>query len=193
MSSPSRDNWEHRHRGHDAGGAPEPFVQEVLSLLPRRGLALDVAAGRGRHSLAFAAHGLSVVAVDYSQEAMRALAQAVHRQSLAIWPVVADLDNFSIKSNAFDLIANVNYLDRKLFPRYVAALKPGGMLLADTFLIDQAEIGHPRNPDFLLKHHELRALMGDLEIIRYREGLTVYPDETRAWRASALAVKRGSI
>src|SRR2546421_9682776 len=192
MSSPSRETWEHRHRGHDVGGAPELFVQEVLPLLPRRALALDVAAGRGRHSIAFAARGLSVVAVDYSQEAMRALVQAVHRQCLPIWPVVADLDNFSVKPSAFDLIANVNYLDRQLFPRFIEALRPGGMILVDTFLIDQAEIGHPRNPDFLLNHHELRELVADLEIVRYREGLTVYPDETRAWRASALGVKRGA-
>jgi hypothetical protein len=59
--------------------------------------------------------------------------------------------------------------------------------LFDTFLIDQAEIGHPRNPDFLLKHYELREMLRGFELIRYREGLTIYPDGFHAWRASALA------
>jgi hypothetical protein len=60
-------------------------------------------------------------------------------------------------------------------------------LLAETFLIDQAEIGHPSDPRFLLKHYELRELIGDLEVLRYREGLTVYSDGARAWRAGAAA------
>ncbi len=85
---------------------------------------------------------------------------------------------------------NVNYLNRPLFPKLVRALKPGGALLVETFLVDQAAIGHPNNPDFLLKHYELRDLLGGLEIVRYREGLTVYRDQTRAWRASALAVRK---
>ena len=44
-----------------------------------------------------------------------------------------------------------------------------------------------RNPDFLLRHFELKELLGDLEIVRYREGLTVYPGGQQAWRAGALA------
>lgn len=186
----SRRGWEERHRGREAGGEPEPFVLEMLPLLPHRGIALDVAAGRGRHPLALAKHGLKVVAVDYSQEAMRALAELVHAQHLPIFPVVADLDSFPIRSAAFDLIVNVNYLDRTLFPKFKSALKPGGILLVDTFLIDQAAIGHPKNPRFMFDHYELRALLDGLEIVRYREGLTVYSDNTRAWRASAMASRK---
>jgi tellurite methyltransferase len=63
--------------------------------------------------------------------------------------------------------------------------------LAETFLVDQAEIGHPKNPDFLLQHYELRELMGGLELLRYREGLVAYPDGSKAWRASAVARRNG--
>ncbi|HKN00143.1 MAG TPA: class I SAM-dependent methyltransferase [Candidatus Binataceae bacterium] len=185
-----RAGWDGRHGGRPGGGEPEPFVIEVLPLLPRRGVALDVAAGRGRHSLALARAGLSVVAVDYSRKAIAALADAVHGGGAAVWPVVADLDTFPIGDGTLDLIVNVNYLDRSLFPKFARALKPEGFLLADTFLVDQAASGHPRDPRFLLGHYELRTLIGGLEIIRYREGLMVYPDGTSAWRASALVRRK---
>jgi tellurite methyltransferase len=161
----------------------------MLPLLPRTGLALDVAAGRGRHSLVLADAGLTVVAVDYSQEAMANLRMLVRARTAAIWPVIADLDSFCLADSTFDLIVNVNFLDRTLFPKFFRALKPGGMLVAETFLIDQATIGHPRERRFLLDHYELRDLVGGLELLRYQEGLRVYPDGTRAWRASALARK----
>jgi len=185
-----RDGWNDRHRGREAGGEPEPFVKEMLARLPHTGLAIDVAAGRGRHSAILAEHGLRVVAIDYSWEAIAILAKLVRRQRGTIWPALADLDTFPIKSESADLIVNVNYLDRGLFPEFTRALKPGGMLLADTFLIDQAALGHPRNPRFMLDHHELRALLGGLQIVYYREGLAIYPDQTKSWRASALALRK---
>jgi len=165
-------------------------VKEMLPRLAHAGIAIDVAAGRGRHSVILADHGLRVVAIDYSQAAIAALAKLVERPRGAIWPALADLDTFPIKSESADLIVNVNYLDRGLFPKFLQALKPGGMLLADTFLIDQAALGHPRNPRFLLDHYELLALLEGLQILCYREGLAVYPDQTKAWRASALARRK---
>ena len=54
-------------------GEAEPFLVEMLARIPR-GVALDVAAGRGRNALALARVGMQVVAVDYSVEAMRLLA-----------------------------------------------------------------------------------------------------------------------
>jgi len=185
-----RDGWNDRHRGREAGGEPEPFVKEMLPRLAHAGLAIDVAAGRGRHSVILADHGLRVMAIDYSQEAIAALAKLVEHPRGAIWPALADLDTFPIKSESADLIVNVNYLDRGLFPKFIQALKPGGMLLVDTFLIDQAALGHPRNPRFLLDHYELLALLEGLQTLCYREGLAVYPDQSKAWRASALARRK---
>ena len=40
---------------------------------------------------------------------------------------------------------------------------------------------------FLLKHYELRELLGDMELLRYREGIVTYPGDKHAWRAVALA------
>ncbi|HEY6418051.1 MAG TPA: class I SAM-dependent methyltransferase [Candidatus Binataceae bacterium] len=181
----TRADWDERNRGKPPG-APEPFLLEVIPMLPR-GLALDVAAARGRNALAMARAGIRVVAVDYSVAGLHALAANARAERLPVFPVVADFGSFQIADDAFDAIVNINYLDRALFPAFARGLKRGGVLLADTFLIDQAATGHPRNPDFMLQHYELRDLLAGLEILRYREGLTIYPDGTSAWRASALA------
>ena len=65
-------------------------------------------------------------------------------------------------------------------------------MLFDTFLIDQAVTGHPRNPDFMLQHYELRELLREMDLVRYREGLVAYPDGHSAWRAAALAIRKGA-
>ncbi len=73
-------------------------------------------------------------------------------------------------TGAYDLIVVFHYLHRPLFPALVRALAPGGLLLYETFTIDQAARGHPRNPAFLLDHGELPRLVAPLEILRQRDG-----------------------
>jgi tellurite methyltransferase len=191
MSDAGHAEWDERHRGKP-GGEAEPFLLAMLARIPR-GVALDVAAGRGRNSLALARVGMTVVAVDFSAEAMRLLAATARDARVAIWPVVANLDTFHLKDESFDAIVNINFLDRALFPKFERALRPGGLLIADTFLIDQAAIGHPRDPRFLLGHGELSAIAGSLEVEEYREGLVTYPNGERAFRASMVARRRKSI
>ena len=190
MSEPRRAEWDERHRGKPAGDA-EPFLVEMLARIPR-GVAIDVAAGRGRNALALARVGIRVIAVDFSAEAMQLLATTASASRLAIWPVVANLDSFHLKDESLDAIVNINFLDRALFPRFERALRPGGVLIAETFLVDQAAIGHPRDPRFLLGHGELRTLANRLEVEEYREGRVTNPNGEHAYRASMLARRRKS-
>jgi SAM-dependent methyltransferase len=199
----SRASWDDRHAAASAPGAAEPSVIEMIPLMPR-GWALDIAAGTGRNSLALARAGISVAAVDFSPVAMRALRETASASRLpivpvvlpvispvtlpVILPVIADLETaLPFPDAVFDVILNVNYLDRRLVPRLRKALKVGGVLLFDTFLIDQAASGHPRDPRFMLDHYELRGLLAGMELIRYREGIVAYPGGKTAWRATALA------
>jgi len=204
MSGVNRDERkasDARHRTNAAPGAPEPSVIEMLELLPR-GLALDIAAGSGRHSLLLARARFEVVAIDYAEAGLRALQTFARAERLPIWPLAADLSDFPLPRARFDAILNVNFLDRSLVPELIGALRPGGALLFDTFLIDQAATGHPRNPDFMLRHYELREMLAaemhpeqmhvQMDLVRYREGIVAYPDGKRAWRATALAIRRGA-
>src|SRR5271163_1403498 len=181
-----RESWEARLR-EMAPGTPEPSLVEMLPLIPP-GLALDVAAGTGRHAMPLARAGFRVVAADYAAAAMRIMRDSASAQNLPIHPVLADLEaGLPFAPGSFDAVVNTNFLDRGLVPQLKCALRIGGMLFFDTFIVDQARLGHPRDPRFLLGHYELREMLSDMDLIRYREGLTVYSAEKQAWRATALA------
>ncbi|HTT76419.1 MAG TPA: class I SAM-dependent methyltransferase [Candidatus Binataceae bacterium] len=189
MSLERQAYWDERHRD-GTPGAPEPSLVELLPMLPR-GRVLDIAAGLGRNAIALAEAGMRVVAADYSAQAMRALGRIATEGGLTIEPVIADLeDGWPFRPASFDLVVNITFLDRALTPYLMDALKPDGMLFFDTFLIDQAESGHPRDPAFMLRHYELRDMLATMELLRYREGIVAYPSGKTAWRATALAQQR---
>jgi SAM-dependent methyltransferase len=193
MNRERRAKWEERHRGATPGDT-EPSVIEMIPRLPP-GIALDIAAGTGRNSIALARAGWQVVAVDFSRPGLQGLAEISRYGKLPISTVFADLEeSFPFRQNSFDVILNVSYLDRALVPQLKFALRPGGVILFDTYLIDEADEaghGHLRNNRFTLDHYELRMLLAGLELMRYREGLVVYPNGKRAWRATALARREG--
>lgn len=193
MNRERRAIWDERHRATAPGDA-EPSLIELMPLLPR-GTALDLAAGSGRNSIALARAGWRVVAVDFSVTGLHTLAQIALRDRLPIATVAADLEqSVPFHANAFEVILNISYLDRSLLPQLKSALRPGGAILFDTFLIDEADQpghGHLRNPHFTLDRYELRTLLAGLELLRYREGLVVYATGKRAWRATAVA-RRGN-
>src|ERR1700691_353481 len=90
-----RGDWERRQSASGPPRAPEPSVVEMLDLLPR-GLALDLAASTGRHSLLLAHAGFKVVAIDYAETAMRKLQWIARAEDLYVWPLAADLSVFPL-------------------------------------------------------------------------------------------------
>ncbi len=169
-------------RHHDL--SPASFLAEHASLLPP-GRTLDLACGAGRNAIFLAARGHRVVGVDRDADSLARL----HAAEPAIALVRADLDRPALRDASFDNLVCTNFLDRRLFPEIERWLRPGGTLLYDTFLIDQREIGHPRNPDFLLAQGELRErLAHGYRILLTREG-RVAEGDTFAYRSGAVAVR----
>ena len=69
-----------------------------------------------------------------------------------------------------------NYLYRPLLPALVAALKPGGVLIYETFAQGNEALGKPSNPDFLLHPGELLdAVQGRLTVVAYEHGTVMQP------------------
>jgi tellurite methyltransferase len=151
---------------------PSPWLFECGDLIPRSGRALDVAAGRGRHSLLLASTGLQVTALDRDAAALHRLQTQADRLGLAITTRVSDLEVGApeLGDDGYDLVVVTRYLHRPLFPHLLLSLAPGGVLIYETFLDTQAEVGHPKNPDYLLKPGELRRLVQPLEVLREFEG-----------------------
>jgi tellurite methyltransferase len=153
---------------------PSPWLIDNADLLPRDGKrVLDVACGRGRHALLLASAGFDVHAIDRNADAIAFLRGTAERLHLSVTAGVVDLEGDSapdLGTATYNAILVFNYLHRPLMPALRAALKPGGRLFYETFTARQAERGHPKNPDFLLKDGELAQLVAPLTVLRSREG-----------------------
>lgn len=151
---------------------PCSWLVENADLLPREGRALDLACGGGRHAFLLAAIGLEVDALDRDSARTEAVRATAARAGLRVNARVVDLEtgSFDPGSSVYDLILVVHYLHRPLFPALLKALKPGGVLLYETFTVEQARHGKPTRPEFLLEPGELPRLLSGLEILRQREG-----------------------
>jgi SAM-dependent methyltransferase len=152
--------------------SPSSWLVQHAGLLPREGRALDVASGRGRHALWLAERGLTTLAVDRDAQAIRELNEAARERQLPLRAEVRDLEGgeHPLPASTFDLVVVVHYLHRPLFPALIDALRPGGLLVYETFTRAQAACGKPTNPEFLLEDGELLELVRPLEVLSSREG-----------------------
>ena len=159
--------------------APEPTVLACLDRIEpqARGRALDVACGRGRHSLELARRGYHVVALDRSSEALARLESAARDAGLAVETRRADLEapGATLGAGTYALVLVVNYLWRPLLPAIRSAVSPRGFLVYETFTRQQARLGKPTNPDFLLEPGELLRSFAGFEILDHWERLLAGP------------------
>jgi len=191
MSQDDQILWDCQHAQRQARGQPAAFLREVFDrgyweITPGR--ALDIACGSGRNALLLAEKGFEVTGVDISPVALAQGAQRARQKSLSISWQQADLENYSPESAAYNLIVNIDYLQRSLMSVIKAALKVGGFVIFETFLIDQQTIGHPKNPNYLLQHNELLGYFRDFRVLCYREGKVIINGDP-SFRAGIFAQK----
>ncbi len=174
---------------------PARFLVQQLHRLPQKGMVLDVAAGRGRHTVLLSLLGYRVEAIDRDEQALAQLLTEARSRHLAdITTRTLDLESPhppDLGENRYDAILVFLYLARPIFPQLIQALKPGGVLLYETFLIDQhLHYQHPRRREFCLGHGELLGLISGLRVLHYDEGLhDVSRDGDSAYTAQLVAQK----
>jgi tellurite methyltransferase len=150
---------------------PSSFLVENISLLPK-GKVLDLAMGGGRNSVYLAGMGFDVEGVDVSMEAVESARMLADSRDIKLNTYIIDLEQgYKITQEAYDVIICINYLQRALMPDIRNGVKRGGVVVYETFIVDQAQYGKPKNPDYLLKHNELLDIFRDFRCLRYREGL----------------------
>lgn len=156
---------------HDENQPSELLVENIALL--NKGKALDIAMGSGRNAVYLAGKGFDVAGVDISPESVKEALELVQQAGVTVNAMVADLEKeYTIEKEAYDLIICFNYLQRSLFPHIKGGLKHGGMVVYETFIVDQAKLfGKPSNPDYLLKYNELLDIFRDFRCLRYREGV----------------------
>jgi SAM-dependent methyltransferase len=179
---------------HARVAEPSPFFEawrEALRTAGRLGPALDLACGRGRHALAAAELGLPCIGIDRSREALASLRAAARPSAARVLGLCADLESgrgIPVRPGTCGAVLVFCFLFRPLAPSIAECLRPGGLLLYETFTVRQRELGRgPRNPAFLLEEGELLRLFPRLEVLAYEEGLR--DGDAPSWLASLAARK----
>jgi SAM-dependent methyltransferase len=177
MTIDEKNSWNQKHRERTHSSlTPDPLLvsayDEFLSATSP-GRALDIAGGVGRHAICLAERGWQVKLLDISDVAIEQ-AQENAKQSKTeslIVTEIQDLDgsqNFG--SEQYDLILGFYFLQRKLFPALISALKPGGHLIYKTYTTDNLKFGKgPSHPMFLLEPNELLRAFSLMRVLHYHE------------------------
>lgn len=165
--------------------SPAPFLIKHIgdiAALNTGAQVLDLACGRGRNGLYIAdkVPGSLVTLADKSVNALETVEQSASAKGLVVETWQADFEQPNISplaGKSFDVIVIFRYLHRALMPAIREALKPGGILIYETYTLDQVKYGKPSNPDFLLKPGELKEWFKNWQIIEYNE---LIEDDCRA-------------
>jgi len=184
--------WDKRFRGEGFafGKEANSFLKKHITLLPK-GKALDLATGEGRNAAFLARHGFEVDAVDISKMGLRKAQKLAKEMGVKIHALAADLDTYQIERGKYDLIINFYFLRRSLIPKIKKGLREGGMVILETYLLEQRKLGTggPKNPKYFLKPNELLQRFKDFGILFYREGIFREGGKKKAI-ASLIAQKR---
>ena len=180
---------------------PSPFILEQIDswLAARQEDAakepvelVDLACGKGRHITAVGKRGyetcFKITAVDANRHILEKLTAGLEGRK-KITPVCLDLERKglvlaeALDDRLFDLVLITNYLHRPVLGQIFALVRPGGLLLYETFGMGNEIFGRPSNPDFLLHEGELASALPDRFIIRHQffgQRRDIYPDRPPA-------------
>ncbi|WP_345969119.1 class I SAM-dependent methyltransferase [Sulfurimonas sp. HSL1-6] len=190
MAQKDKEKWDKKYtemEGLLERRPPSALVSAHAPEAPGR-KALDLACGGGRHSLYLADEGFAVDAVDISTVALAALREKADLARINL--IEADLDTFVPDAETYDMIVKTNFLDCNLITRAKAALKPGGIMVVETYMADAGNEKPDANPDFLLQKEELKSLFGEgFSVLEYREFWNE-PHEKYRMRKQAIAVRK---
>jgi 2-polyprenyl-3-methyl-5-hydroxy-6-metoxy-1,4-benzoquinol methylase len=135
---PDKNKWD---RIYSERKPAQPIPAEVLlqnrHLLPKQGVALDLACGLGANSLLLAEQGLEVHAWDISSVAIAQLDKLAQQSGLEVHLQERDVSTQPPAPDSVDVLVVTHFLVRAMAADLVAALKPGGLLFYQTYCRDK--------------------------------------------------------
>ena len=144
---------------------------------------LDLACGDGHNGIFLATKDLPVICCDISEQALSRAEKLAseNRVKVGLWQTDLETEAANpLQEDFYGGILVFRYLHRPLIPCIKKALKKGGILIYETFTIDQPRFGKPHNPNFLLEPGELPGWFEDWEIVYDFEGVKQGPERAVA-------------
>ena len=173
MSDKERWNLKYESTTYIYGKEPTAFLKEKLSLL-KKGKALVLAMGEGRNAVYLAENGFDVTGVDISEVGIEKCERLAEERGVVVNSIVADLTDYDMGKEQYDLITNFYFYDRSILPRVIDSLKPGGIIIFETYSRDHPKHSKfgPKNPDYLVNPNELLEVFKSFRILFYEDTVT---------------------
>ncbi len=172
-----QERWDSKYENevYIFGTEPISFLRDNLALLPK-GKTLDIAMGEGRNGVYLAANGFEVEGIDISEVGLNKARRLAEKNGTHITTRVVDLEKARLPENTYDVILCTYYMQRDLVPQMKKAVKPGGMIVFETYNQDYLKY-RQFNPKWVLKDNELLEMFQDFKILRYQ----AFDDGTEAY------------
>jgi SAM-dependent methyltransferase len=171
--------WDERYSGYGYfyGTEPNDFLAvKAPRFLPTGGEILSLAEGEGRNAVYLAKLGFRVTGVDGSAVGLEKARKLAEERGLDVRTIVSDLADFDFGSERWDGIVSIwchtpSALRTRLHRSVVRALKPGGVLLLESYTPQQLEYktGGPPTVDMLMTLAGAREELAGLEFIEAEE------------------------
>jgi tellurite methyltransferase len=166
----------------------------ALQATGNNGPVLDLACGSGRNGIHLVSQGQSVVFADRQQAKLDEIARHLQGNELAtFWAV--DLEHPErnpLTGRSFASILVFRYLHRPLMAAIKESVQPGGLVVYETFTVDQPRFGRPSNPEFLLRPEELEETFYSWEIIHSFEGVAICETSGREQAIAQIVARKPS-
>jgi 2-polyprenyl-3-methyl-5-hydroxy-6-metoxy-1,4-benzoquinol methylase len=173
--------WNQRYSesGFAYGTEPNDFLAaNAERYLPPKGEILCLAEGEGRNAVFLARLGFLVTGVDSSAVGLEKARTLAEQHGVNIHTVVADLGDFDLGVARWDGIVSIwchtpAGLRSRLHRAVVAALRPGGVLLLESYTPKQLEhkAGGPPTAELMMTLAAVRDELAGLELVYAEEKL----------------------
>lgn len=190
--------WNDRFRSeaYVYGTAPNQFVREQADRWPVGASVLELGAGEGRNAIFLAEQGFNVTALDYAREGLCKLQQLADERGVSVTTIQADVTAWTPDRTWDGVVSTFLHLppDARpgLYRNMQAALKPGGVLVAEWFRPEQITGGYnsggPPSVDMMITEDELRAHFPD-EGVQRIDAVETELDEGPHHRGPAAVVR----
>ncbi len=168
--------WNERYADSEYfyGTDPNGFLREQCGIL--NGPVLSISEGEGRNGVFLATCGLDVTGVDLSSVALEKAEKLAESKGVKITTIGADLETFEPEEDHYGAVISISAhlpspIRKALYPRLERALKSGGVLLLESYSLDQLSknTGGPKDPDMLMSVEKIRREFPNLEPVLLRE------------------------
>ena len=147
---------------------PRQMLVDWAHVLPERGVVLDAGAGVCVNAHFMVERGLSVIAMDFSEVALRLGVRSESNEKGNLEAVVCNMEQLDLPDDSLDVIVNFFFLERNSLRVYQRALKEGGVIFFETLLgMDEDKL----TPEYYLQRGELLRAFTGFEIIHWDEGV----------------------